>query len=68
MIILQIKSECGEHEINLHAETMNELIDEKLPKWLPNWEENAEFLRKCGKSESYLAKIKKEDDFWYYKK
>jgi len=68
MLKLTIKSESGEHEINIHAKTMNELIDDNLPKWLPDWEETKEFLQKVGNTDEEIEQKYREDEFWYYKK
>lgn len=68
MITLKITHSDGERVITLGAETMKELIDEKLPAWLPKFKNEEEWLKKTkgfkiyGKS--FLAAEKKSG--WYY--
>lgn len=67
MIKLTIANESGEKEIIIHAETMNELIDEKLPTWLPNIEDDLSFLR-VKKPKDWVDKWEERERStgWYY--
>ena len=68
MIYLRIWHEDGDSEIALHANTMNELIDEKLPNWLPTIKD-LEFMQKNLQRfrDDFDGETKKElDSGWYY--
>lgn len=68
MIKLKIWDEDNDSEINLTANTMNELIDKKLPEWLPTMkdlkfmQDNLERFKN-----DFEGETKKElDSGWYY--
>lgn len=68
MIKLKIWNEEDNYEINLHADNMNELIDKKLPQWLPTMkdlkfmQDNLQRFKK-----DFEGETKKElDSGWYY--
>ena len=68
MIFLSIKNEEGDREIILHAENMKELIDEKLPMWLPSIKDDLPFLKKTKRFEKD-PKAEEQievDSGWYY--
>ena len=68
MIKLTIEHSDGQRKITLGAETMTELIDLKLPKWLPSFKEKESWLRQYKEfklyGESFLEAEKKSG--WYY--
>ena len=68
MIFLSIKHEDGEREIMLHAKNMKELIDEKLPNWLPSIEDDLPFLKttKRFKADPKGEEAKERESGWYY--
>lgn len=68
MIFLSIKHEDGEREIMLHAKNMKELIDEKLPNWLPSIEDDLPFLKKTKrfKRDQEGEEAKERESGWYY--
>lgn len=45
MITLRIEHEDGDRVINLGANTMRELIDEKLPRYLPKLKDDLPLLK-----------------------
>ena len=67
---LEIKDLSNDSVILIHAETMNELIDISLPKWLPIFEEEVPLLKKTKAykiyGKSFLDSEKKRG--WYYNK
>lgn len=70
MINLKIWDEDNDSEINLTANTMNELIDKKLPEWLPTMkdlkfmQDNLERFKN-----DFEGETKKElESGWYYVK
>ena len=67
-LVLNIKHSDGGHEINIHARDMKELIDVKLPKWLPNLEKDLELLRetKRFKKDPIGEEQKELESGWYY--
>ena len=68
MIDLIIKSDEAEKMITLHAKTMKELIDEKLPKWLPSIEEDLPLLKRTKrfKKDPEGEEAKERESGWYY--
>lgn len=70
MIRLKIWDDEGDSELQLSANTMNELIDEKLPNWLPTMKD-LEFMQKNLErfKKDFDGETKKElDSGWYYLK
>lgn len=68
MITLTIKHSDGQREINLGAETMKELIDVKLPQWLPKYENDLPLLKKGRDYKTYgktFLKVERNSG-WYY--
>ena len=67
-LVLNIKHKDGEREINIHAESMSELIDVKLPKWLPSLKEDLPVLKtlKRFKKDPKGEEQKERDSGSYY--
>jgi hypothetical protein len=68
MIRLKIWHEEGESELHLHAENMNELIDVKLPEWLPTMKDLTFMQENTARfKKDFDGETKKElDSGWYY--
>jgi hypothetical protein len=68
MITLTIKHSDGQREINLGAETMKELIDIKLPQWLPKYDNDLPLLKQCRDYKTYGQTFLKTErnSGWYY--
>ncbi len=68
MITLTIKHSDGTREINLGAETMKELIDVKLPQWLPNYKNDLPLLKQTRDYKIYKNSFLKTErkSGWYY--
>jgi hypothetical protein len=68
MLTLTIEHSDGSRSITIHAETMKELIDSKLPEWLPKYEKDLSLLKKTKGyklyKNSFLESEKKSG--WYY--
>ena len=70
MLTLTIKHSDGDREIQLVAENMNELIDVKLPKWLPIETEDMPLIRKTKRYKPDPVGVEKAEieSGWYYYK
>jgi len=68
MIELTIKHSEDDREITLGAETMKELIDEKLPKWLPKLEDDLSLLKRTKrfKADPVGEEKKERESGWWY--
>lgn len=68
MITLIIKHDDGEREIFLKAKNMRELIDEKLPEWLPNLIAELPLLRQTQRFQKDPSgeENKERKSGWYY--
>jgi hypothetical protein len=68
MITLTIEHSDGDRTIKISAETMKELIDVKLPKWLPKLKEDLPLIKKTKRYKLYgkvVEKVERESG-WYY--
>jgi|TARA_R110000765_G_scaffold50736_1_gene102940 hypothetical protein len=68
MIHLTITHGSDSRIISLSAENMAELIDDKLPKWLPRLDEDLPMLKKTKrfKADPKGEEQKEIDSGWYY--
>jgi hypothetical protein len=68
MITLTIKHSDDKREINLSAENMKELIDVKLPQWLPRYEDDLPLLKQCRDYKIYkdVFLTTERNSGWYY--
>lgn len=70
MIELTIKHTTQDKQITIYAETMNQLIDEKLPEWIPNFEDDLVWLKRTReykkRKDAFLEEEKNSG--WYYEK
>ena len=68
MLTLTIKSVEEDRVLSVSAETMKDLVDIELPKWLPLYEKDKEIFCKC---DSYILdpkgfEKKEKNSGWYY--
>lgn len=67
MIQLTITQLGEQREITIFAKTMKELIDDKLPKWLPVFERDIQYLRQTQRfRDDPNAEKNERDSGWYY--
>ena len=68
MLKLTITNEDGTRELNIGAETMKELIDVKLPSWLPKLSEDLPLLKqtKRFKADPEGEEKAERESGWYY--
>jgi hypothetical protein len=68
MLQLTIKNEEGDRELRVSGENMKELIDEKLPMWLPKFEEDMRLIRQTKRYKGDPEGVEKQEreSGWYY--
>jgi hypothetical protein len=68
MIHMTIKNDKGDREITLSAKNMKELIDNKLPLWLPRLEDDLPLLKqtKRFKANPEKEEARERKSGWYY--
>lgn len=69
MITMTIAHENGDREISLSANTMRELVDEKLPKYLPNLIEELPLLKQTSRFKKNPVReeeLERESGWYYY--
>jgi len=68
MITLEITHDSDDRTVKIQAETMREIVDVKLPRWLPKLEEDLPFLKqtKRFKDDPEGEEKKERESGWYY--
>ena len=68
MITMTIKHSDGDREINISANTMKELVDDKLPDWLPKLKDDIRMLKmtKRFKRNPKREEALERKSGWYY--
>ena len=68
MIKMTIINDAGDSEIALQAETMKELIDEKLPLWLPTLKDDLPLLKRTKRfiANPEMEEAAERESGWYY--
>jgi hypothetical protein len=67
-IIMEITHVDGDRKIVLGAKDMKELIDDKLPMWLPKLEEDLPSLKNTNRFKKNPEKeeLEERESGWYY--
>ncbi len=68
MITLTIEHSDGDRKIVFSAENMKELIDIKLPEWIPHWEKDQHLLKQTRRYKTYGKSFVESEkkSGWYY--
>ena len=68
MLRLTIEEVDGDSSVIIHAETMKELIDEKLPEWIPRLEDDLPFMKttKRFQKDPEAEEAKERASGWWY--